>query len=56
MYSDKAMVKANRTLRGSSIAIMLRSWRDVLILSQPKRSLDDYDARKYWLVPFRRTR
>ena len=36
--------------------IGLRWWRDVLILSQPKRYLDDRWARKYWLVSFRKIR
>ena len=34
----------------------LRWWREVLILSQPKRYLDDRQARKYWLVSFRKIR
>ena len=34
----------------------LRWWRYVVILSQPKRYLDDRQARKYWLVSFGKTR
>src|ERR1051326_1140099 len=34
----------------------LRWWRDVLILSQPKRYLDDRQARKYWHVSFGKIR
>jgi hypothetical protein len=34
----------------------LRWWPDVLILSQPKRYLDDRQARKYWFVQFRKIR
>ena len=43
--------------KNSEAAVMeiqmgLRWWRDVLILSQPKRYLDDRYARKYWLISF----
>jgi hypothetical protein len=39
-----------------SIKMGLRWCRDVFILSQPKRYLDDRQARKYWVVSFRKIR
>jgi hypothetical protein len=33
-----------------------RWWRDVSILNQPNRYIDDHLARKYWLVSFGKIR
>ena len=48
--------KELKDIAAVSIKMGLRWWRDVLIRSQPKRYLDDRQARKYWIVSFRKIR